>query len=324
MTQKKRGRPPGAPRIRTIKPEMPEDERVGGRLSVTAELLFVRLISMADDEGRFQASSSRVVGFAFPHREMAPAKVRRLLKEIEAQGLILLYSHDQMPYGVVVNFRKHQQINKPTPSSLPACPDGEVTRANAIPPDELPGSLPEYSRSNTGARREYSQPSPRVGAAVPDPVPLPSAVSAPKKEKRGSGGRAAGVVDQLVPPQELPTEIADRLDPVLAILAGIQAERGGGVPTPRGIGLALVAFPRRDHLAVARELQHWALAGRGQSKPVKDWVATYRTFLGNSEDADPVRAFAGRLRGVDPVDDKLEALRRRAAGGDVIEGTEAA
>lgn len=176
MTTKKRGRPPG-PRIRTIKPEMPEDERVGGRLSVTAELLFVRLISMADDEGRFQASASRVVGFAFPHREMAPAKVRRLLKEIEGQGLILLYRHDQMPYGVVVNFRKHQQINKPTPSSLPPCPDAGITEANAIPADEMPDSLPDYSRSNPGAIPDASDHSPRVGAQVPVPDPSPGSPS---------------------------------------------------------------------------------------------------------------------------------------------------
>jgi hypothetical protein len=120
----------------------------------------------------------------------------------------------------------------------------------------------------------------------------------------GSGERApgdrpprhTGKVDQLTPPRELPTEIAARLDPVLGILAGIHAERGGNIPTPRGVGLALVAFPRRDHVGVARELEHWALAGNGQHRPIRDWVRQYRAFLERSPDADPTTQFTSMLR----------------------------
>jgi hypothetical protein len=120
-------------------------------------------------------------------------------------------------------------------------------------------------------------------------VPKDRSESYPPKTKdlQPLGARASGKVDQTLPPRELPTEIAERLHPVLALLEGVQRERGGNVPTVRGVGLALTRHPRRDHLAVAYELQHWALAGRGQNQAVKDWARTYTTFLERSPEADP-------------------------------------
>ena len=47
----------------------------------------------------------------------------------------------------------------------------------------------------------------------------------------------------------------------------------------RGVGVAMRRFPDRDHLEVAGQLEQWALGGRGAKKPVKDWPATYATFL---------------------------------------------
>jgi len=99
-------------------------------------------------------------------------------------------------------------------------------------------------------------------------------------------------------------EYADRLHPVLAVLTRVQAERGGEVPTLRGVALALAARPGRDHLAVAHELEHWALAGRGRERAVRDWVRTYRTFLEGASDRAPSRArplAGGPVLGAAPV-----------------------
>lgn len=315
MTERKRGRPPG-PRIRSIKPEMPQDERIA-KLSIPAELLFVRLISMADDEGRFRAAVNGIIGFAFPDREdVTQAKVRRWLREIEAQELVLIYTHDGARFGAVRNFRKHQQINKATPSRLPEPPDAEIAAANAIPDDEVNSSC-----TNTGVLPdpvpEYSGP-PHTGARAPARAPIQdpsSSSSSTTTEGQQRGAREHGRVDQLTPPRELAAmpDVAARLDPVLAVLAAVQDERGGAVPTVRGVGLALVAFPGRDHLAVARDLQHWALAGRGQRKAVKDWVRTYRTFLEGAEEAAPTRTTAGTPtaagRGSTPVENTGDLSR---------------
>jgi hypothetical protein len=106
------------------------------------------------------------------------------------------------------------------------------------------------------------------------------------------------------PGADAPVEHADRLHPVLAVLTRVQAERGGEVPTLRGVALALAARPGRDHLAVAHELEHWALAGGGRGRSVRDWVRTYRTFLEGAADAAPARpraAATGAALGAAPV-----------------------
>jgi len=256
---------------------------------------------MADDEGRFRAAVNGIIGFAFPDREdVTQAKVRRWLGEIETQKLILVYEHDGARFGVVRNFRRHQAIHKPTPSRLPEPPDPEVVAANAPVPSNSSGS-------NTGvvpdADTDYSDlPHVRAHAGARAPIQDPSSSSsATTTDSQQRGAHEHGRVDQLTPPRELAAvpELAARLDPVLAVLAAVQAERGGAVPTVRGVGLALVAFPRRDHVAVVRELEHWALAGRGQRKPVKDWVRTYRTFLEGAVDASPSRT--ARPTGTPPL-----------------------
>jgi len=181
----------------------------------------------------------------------------------------------------------------------------------------------ESRRSPDGFRAESNGSPQHENAESRPPVPsrpVPSrrepAVAGSPRRASGLAPRPAGRVDQLTPPRELPAEIADRLDPVLAILTGIHEVRGGNVPTPRGVGLALIAFPRRDHVGVARELEHWALAGNGQHKPIKDLVRTYRTFLERAPDADPavarLSARPGAGRGVS-VSDAIAEMRERAA-----------
>lgn len=160
----KRGRPSGRPRIRTLKPEQPHDDKVS-RLSMKAELLYVRLITWADDEGRFDASTNAVSGFAFPRRKISPSQVRKLMKEIADVGLILLYKCDGFDYGVHPNWRQHQVISRPTPSRLPEPPDPEIVRANG--PDACNSAV-----ENHGEKKEKT-PRPRAGACAPVPVPLP-------------------------------------------------------------------------------------------------------------------------------------------------------
>lgn len=109
------------PRIRTLKPSFWSDEAVAD-LSRDARLVLVGLISSADDEGRFLASHSAIVGYLFPHDDVAPAKLRKWLDEIEATGIVRFYSVKRREYGAFPNWNKHQRISKPQASSLPAPP----------------------------------------------------------------------------------------------------------------------------------------------------------------------------------------------------------
>lgn len=92
--------------------------------------------------------------------------------------------------------------------------------------------------------------------------------------------------DQL--PDDLPEQLAPLAAQVLDRLVVLWDQRGGNQPTLRGVGLILRRFPDRDHLAVVDQLEHWALAGRGQRRQVKDWTATLATFLTGAAPGRPV------------------------------------
>ena len=108
-------------RIRSIKPSFWSDESVA-ELSHSARLLTVGLISFADDEGRFLASTSAIGGYVFPHDDVPTTRLRRWLDEIERVGVIRLYSVSRREYGAFPNWGKHQKISHPQPSILPAPP----------------------------------------------------------------------------------------------------------------------------------------------------------------------------------------------------------
>lgn len=104
-----------------MKPQFWADEAVA-ELSRDARLLTLGLISFADDEGRFLASTAAINGYVFPHDDLPAAKVRKWLDEVEATGIIRLYSVHRREYGAFPNWSKHQKISHPAPSILPAPP----------------------------------------------------------------------------------------------------------------------------------------------------------------------------------------------------------
>lgn len=107
-------------RIRTIKPSIWGDEKFS-RVSRDARLLYVGLVSVSDDDGRFLASPAAVVGYVFPNDEdVTPGKFRRWFAELVQVGLISAYEVDGIRYGCHLRFRDHQRISHPQPSSLPA------------------------------------------------------------------------------------------------------------------------------------------------------------------------------------------------------------
>lgn len=115
------------------------------------------------------------------------------------------------------------------------------------------------------------------------------------------GSRAASrAVDQTVLPEPFPEPLIPVAAAVLSMLAAVQGERGGDMPTLRGVGLAMRRFPARDHIGVAHELEHWALAGRGQRQKVADWCRTFATFLQKAPDGAPSRPASGNVVPLSP------------------------
>lgn len=143
--------------------------------------------------------------------------------------------------------------------------------------------------------------------------------SSPTTVQAGELDRArASLKRRTVDQNELPPSLPDELRPVaikvLPLLESMHEQRGGNIPTLRGVGLVLDRYPDRDHLRVVRELEHWAIAGNGQRKPVADWPKTLGTFLERSTPAAPTRNGSGVARqAVSPV---LNHANRWQEGGD--------
>ena len=105
-------------RIRTIKPEFPHSESIG-RLSRDARLTFIQIWTIVDDEGRARAASRMLASLLFPYDDDAPGLIDRWLDELDEGGFIVRYETDGSRYLEVVNWEKHQRIDKPSASKFP-------------------------------------------------------------------------------------------------------------------------------------------------------------------------------------------------------------
>jgi len=111
-------------RIRTIKPEFWRDEDLS-RISAEAALLAIGLLNHADDEGFFSANTKLIEADVFPLRELS-GSVTGMVEELRSIGYIKVFSgSDGKRYGQVVNFEKHQVINKKSPSKIKDLCDSE-------------------------------------------------------------------------------------------------------------------------------------------------------------------------------------------------------
>ena len=110
------------PRIRSVKPSFWGDEKIA-ELSRDARLLFIGLVSLADDDGRFLASHQSIAGYIFPNdHDITHKKLSAWLDELAYQGLVTLYDKGRIRYGAIPKFRKHQRISHPQESTLPPPP----------------------------------------------------------------------------------------------------------------------------------------------------------------------------------------------------------
>lgn len=99
------------PRIRTIKPEFWRNEDLSA-VSPEAALLAIGLLNYCDDEGYFNANAKLIESDVFPLRELS-GSCPVLIDELHRIGYLAFFSaSDGKRYGQVVNFEKHQVINK--------------------------------------------------------------------------------------------------------------------------------------------------------------------------------------------------------------------
>lgn len=104
-----------------MKPEFWTDEKVV-ELSAWGRLLAIGLLNFADDYGRMVKSEKRIKMQVFPADSVS---VQQLLTELEKAGFIYFYSVNNVEYLQIRNFTKHQRVNRPSHSPIPAPVGGE-------------------------------------------------------------------------------------------------------------------------------------------------------------------------------------------------------
>lgn len=126
-------------RIRSLRPEVWDDEAVGS-VCRDARLLFVGLITQADDEGRFRARSALLRARVFPYDDLSAHEVDAWLEALHAAQLIVLYEVAGERYGYLPGWRSNQKIDRASASRLPAPPESPFYR---------PGESPHRIQSTT-------------------------------------------------------------------------------------------------------------------------------------------------------------------------------
>lgn len=145
-------------RIRTIKPEFWSDEKLS-ECSLSARLVFIGLISFADDEGRLEYSPARIRMQIFPCGSVKPAALTEWMGELSEHSLIRRYVVDFREYIDIPGFTKHQRINRPTPSKFPRY--SASTHAPLTEPSVSPTA--GSGREGKGSGRDHKN-----GAVAPD------------------------------------------------------------------------------------------------------------------------------------------------------------
>lgn len=156
-------------RKRMIDPNLWTDEGFL-ELSMPAKMLFIGMISHADDEGRGPAKPNSLKARIFPADNITGADVLAMLVEIKANTRTMIYKVDGVDYYQLSKWHDYQSIDRPTPSKFPKYNEIEHPRRTfdedstnnqrTLDEDSTPKELKE--------RREIKKDS--VVASAPTPV----------------------------------------------------------------------------------------------------------------------------------------------------------
>ena len=112
-------------RKRMISPEIWESSSFS-KLSDFAKLVFIGLISQADDDGKGKASPNIIRSKLFPDgEEKRVTDIKKALSEIALRMSITFYEVDGESFYILTNWHSWQKIDRPTPSKIPNPPQSE-------------------------------------------------------------------------------------------------------------------------------------------------------------------------------------------------------
>lgn len=130
-------------RIRTLKPEILEDEKTAA-LSDRAWRLFCSILLLADDYGNLRADA-RLLSAHVLWAHGSP-DISANLEELFASGLLRPYTVRGQRYAAVANWDKHQRVEKPGKPRVPG--PNEADQAISTTCETSSEKIPEVSRES--------------------------------------------------------------------------------------------------------------------------------------------------------------------------------
>lgn len=150
-------------RIRTLKPTIWESEQVAD-LPAEVQILFIGLITQADDEGRQKGSPQLVRSKVFPYADHSLQKIREWLQSLVDSDLIRWYTVGGKEFIELPTWSKHQRVSHPTESVLPSHLEADST----VTPEDS-GAAPESPRREGKGREEEKEGKGEESEIVPIP-----------------------------------------------------------------------------------------------------------------------------------------------------------
>lgn len=133
------------PRIRSIKPDIWDDDAIAA-VSREARLLFVGLITQADDDGRLSGDPRWLRSKIYPYDDgLEPSSIEGWLDELNRAELIQRYAHADRPCIALPAWEGNQKVDKrwykasklPAPPPQAASPRARRDHDAASPPEGI-------------------------------------------------------------------------------------------------------------------------------------------------------------------------------------------
>ena len=290
-------------RIRTIKPEFWTDKRVAG-WDVFTRLTFIGLLSAADDYGRGSAEPAVLAAALYPFdlsREPIEtlASVSRALATLSREGRIKCYTISGESFYEVVNWRRHQRVDKPGRSRIPT-PSAEFDGLERQEPRQNSARVSRESRETSSRLSRLDQ-----GSGIRDQgsSPLPPCDVEEEKSPPPEAIQQAESILAIWP---------KKIDPTAALAAILRAVRRDGFERVRSGTVAIAEADRRRN---------------GATSPPGRFLPRPAEFFDSSRYLDDPEQYGPRTASADPtelrrqIDDLSRMLVEHPGNPDNLEGS---
>ena len=138
-------------RKRMLSPDIWESQSFSS-LSDLSKIVFIGLISLADDDGRGKANPAFIKSTLFPYDEnRRVAEVKSALSQIARCTSTQFYSVNGNDYYFLKNWTEWQKIDKPSKSKLPPPPSATDSGVGALLPESEKNT--KFDEHSTNTRR---------------------------------------------------------------------------------------------------------------------------------------------------------------------------